>query len=132
MSDGYEQTVKRMGDCPCEECKQMERKVTINVIAMGKLIVVECKLGDPVETLKNAIQRKAGIAVAKQKLTFKDRELEDHKLLASYDFEDEEGGAAEGPVVHLIVGGGDPGLFDKLRSMVSRGSRSAPGPAPAL
>jgi len=68
-----------------------------------------------------------GIAVAKQRLTFKGQPLEDHKLLATYKFGDEESGASGEPVVHLFVDNGTPTVLDKLRSMVSfRGSRAEP------
>lgn len=122
-------TYTRTRDCPCEECKRMERKVTINVAWLQRSIQVECKLGEPVEALKNAIWRLEGIAVAKQKLSFNGRELEDHKLLVSYKFGDEEAGGAE-PLVHMFVGSGDPTMFVKLRSLVSFKGRKGARPAP--
>jgi len=84
------QTFKRTGDCPCPECKRMKQKITVAVTGMSTSVQVECTLGEPVESLKNAIYKMKGIAVAKQRLTFKRQPLEDHKLLATYKFGDEE------------------------------------------
>jgi hypothetical protein len=109
----------------------MEKTVTITVTWLQKSIKVDCKLGEPVEALKNAIRKEEGIPVAKQKLTFNGQELKDHKLLASYKFGDEEAGGVE-PQVHMFVDSGDPTVFDKLRSMVSlKGTKSAPAPTAA-
>lgn len=122
------QTYSRTVDCPCEDCQRMEKKVTITVTWLQKSIKVECRLGEPVESLKNAIRNQEGISVAKQKLSFNGLELEDHKLLASYKFGDAESGGAEA-VVHMFVDSGDPTLFDKLRSTFSfKGAKSVTVP----
>lgn len=120
------QTFKRSGDCACADCKRMQEKITLTVTWLSKSIRVECTLGEPVESLKNAIRRMEGIAVHKQKLTYKDQTLEDHKLLATYQFHgDEESADAEPPVVHMFVDNGTPTVLDKLRGMVSfKGSAS--------
>lgn len=128
-------TFKRTGDCPCAECTRLKQKVVLSIVWLSKSIEVEATLGDTVETVKEAIRKREGIAVSKQRLTFAGQHLENHKQLAFYKFggNDEESAEGSSPVVHLFVDNGSRSFKDRLRSLVSfgRNSRAAPEPVPA-
>lgn len=98
---------------------------------------MEATLGDAVESVKDAIRKREGIALPKQRLTFAGQHLQNHKQLVFYKFGgiDEESAEGSSPVVHLFVdGSGSRSFKDWLRSLVSFGggnSGAAPEPVPA-
>ncbi|CAG8509447.1 17775_t:CDS:2 [Cetraspora pellucida] len=68
----------------------------------GKIITLECKRNDTIETIKLKIQNMENIPPNQQKLIFAGRRLEDDKMLSDYNIQ-------KGSTLHLILrlrGGG--------------------------